>query len=781
MKSTAAPVQDMAPVGGFQQTVKYKRNLPSRGPSGALLLAASVAMIELKREKIWARIQLVPLLMAETDRDTVRRLDSLAAKESQIMKDHPNWAPMDLKAPVPGLDKLGKRSDTAAEPVYHTERYVSPTMVFLPNDNFMSAQWWRGTKVFTSCVHSEKELLQELKNLQAQDMSNAGASLSALFGLLNLHRVMGKRDVVGKINIPGLKTTGADGFLEPFRWEQRLYTIALVHDHSKIMSQVNVMSDVMGGNHTYLISGQFWRINSLRQLLQCIDNCHGLGQPRRHPNVHPYQPICHIEGVSVTIEPHPENETIKTAERLFIYANHTVSRHFPIPETFWPDAFRKENGSLVRFPPRTAHPVIYYSTKDSYYNLLPGFPVDRFSMEQSSMAQELIKRPKGPLRTAMESINLGHVWNSIKLPDITFDITDQSERLAQLASTAYSNIVSSTNVKPTTTNKTKTLTIAENVYDISAENLLVQLNLMREKISGHQNVYNPNMMSKKTQEELDELHTGPIAEMGNYQEAMTRQQILRNPFDGEEDLKEREKSLFGNPYRKTQKATSKKAADEISLAETMNEAEEEGTHQFTNESAALSKTVFKKRRIESSNSRGKIPALCKSSGLVIPNFKDLKWDQLDSFDYSSMCNTLEKEVESMVAEIEETVDTTMDGIEQDVYVDLNAPVLMNESEYGGDSETLHPIPEEDYSMIEGINTPFDWLKTKKDIYTEMTQWPTKPNDDYLFFLKSILQSIKHDSQLEKEVSLWIIDLARSFNRNDIVDHVQSILQQSQSL
>ncbi|KAI8901047.1 GRIM-19 protein-domain-containing protein [Globomyces pollinis-pini] len=165
MKSTAAPVQDMAPVGGFQQTVKYKRNLPSRGPSGALLLAASVAMMsygfystmndnaerrELKREKIWARIQLVPLLMAETDRDTVRRLDSLAAKESQIMKDHPNWAPMDLKAPVPGLDKLGKRSDTAAEPVYHTERYVSPTMVFLPNDNFMSAQWWRGTKVFTS-------------------------------------------------------------------------------------------------------------------------------------------------------------------------------------------------------------------------------------------------------------------------------------------------------------------------------------------------------------------------------------------------------------------------------------------------------------------------------------------------------------------------------------------------------------------------------------------------------------------------------------------------------
>lgn len=46
---------------------------------------------ELKREKAWSRIHLVPLLLAEADRDTYRREQAQYAREKEIMKDVPDW------------------------------------------------------------------------------------------------------------------------------------------------------------------------------------------------------------------------------------------------------------------------------------------------------------------------------------------------------------------------------------------------------------------------------------------------------------------------------------------------------------------------------------------------------------------------------------------------------------------------------------------------------------------------------------------------------------------
>ena len=39
------------------------------------------------REKTWSRLHLVPLLMAEGDRDTYRRTSAALAREKEIMKD----------------------------------------------------------------------------------------------------------------------------------------------------------------------------------------------------------------------------------------------------------------------------------------------------------------------------------------------------------------------------------------------------------------------------------------------------------------------------------------------------------------------------------------------------------------------------------------------------------------------------------------------------------------------------------------------------------------------
>jgi hypothetical protein len=46
---------------------------------------------ELEREKIWARIHLVPLLLAEGDRDAFRREHAATARERAIMDGVPGW------------------------------------------------------------------------------------------------------------------------------------------------------------------------------------------------------------------------------------------------------------------------------------------------------------------------------------------------------------------------------------------------------------------------------------------------------------------------------------------------------------------------------------------------------------------------------------------------------------------------------------------------------------------------------------------------------------------
>lgn len=99
--------QDLPPVGGYDP-IQWKRNLPSRGIRPAYFLAGTLMVMgygwyrvvqgiqerrELHREKIWARIYMTPLLVAETDRDSVRRFYADKEREAEIMKDVDGWVP----------------------------------------------------------------------------------------------------------------------------------------------------------------------------------------------------------------------------------------------------------------------------------------------------------------------------------------------------------------------------------------------------------------------------------------------------------------------------------------------------------------------------------------------------------------------------------------------------------------------------------------------------------------------------------------------------------------
>ncbi|PWN94244.1 hypothetical protein FA10DRAFT_274252 [Acaromyces ingoldii] len=116
---------DLPPQGGYEP-IRYKRNLPTRGPGGLAIFGGVLAICaygfyrvgmgnleqrELKREKAWSRIHLVPLLLAEADRDTYRREQAQYAREKEIMKDVPDWE--------------------ARKSVYNTKRYTPQSFVVL--------------------------------------------------------------------------------------------------------------------------------------------------------------------------------------------------------------------------------------------------------------------------------------------------------------------------------------------------------------------------------------------------------------------------------------------------------------------------------------------------------------------------------------------------------------------------------------------------------------------------------------------------------------------------
>ncbi|KAF8204746.1 GRIM-19 [Pholiota molesta] len=95
----------MPPAGGFE-SIKYKRNLPTRGPGAYAILGGVTAICaygfyrlgkgnlerrELQREKMWSRIHLIPLLLAEADRKDYRAQQAVNAVERMIMQDVKGW------------------------------------------------------------------------------------------------------------------------------------------------------------------------------------------------------------------------------------------------------------------------------------------------------------------------------------------------------------------------------------------------------------------------------------------------------------------------------------------------------------------------------------------------------------------------------------------------------------------------------------------------------------------------------------------------------------------
>lgn len=263
--------------------------------------------------------------------------------------------------------------------------------------------------------------MNELKNLQSTGLSSVGEALKSAFDLLNLNRMQSGIDTYGQgrcpfylepsiiilvtdggryshrngidsqlslplnINIPGAKLTK-----EPFRWDQRLFSLILrmpghrgdergegkvPHDDSPLER----MCEVTGGRS--------YRVKSQYVLNQCIESLVQKAQP----------------GVVINFDPvFKEPKDLKDGEmpemifqnmKKMIYVHKIPALkqfptgYWPIPESYWPEV------KMMTLPPRDAHPrikIILIPQDEPQF--VRNFPVDKYELEPSPLTYWILSK-----------------------------------------------------------------------------------------------------------------------------------------------------------------------------------------------------------------------------------------------------------------------------------------------------------------------------------------------------------------------------------------------------
>ncbi|KAJ3154847.1 Integrator complex subunit 6 [Geranomyces michiganensis] len=488
----------------------------------------------------------------------------------------------------------------------------------------------------------DQALLQELKLLQATDMSTAGATFGKMFEYLDLYRRTRNFDTIGRgrypaeaetttifwftdgshfaeknadkftlsneLHIPQLQTPGHELYIEPFRWDQRLFTLWMTQTVPPD-STVPQMSSVM--------RGEWWQIPTLRYLWQCIDNSNA-------------------------------NRAIAPPETIMIYCNKSSTRHFPIPEAYWADNIAPSADGAHGIPPRTAHPTILYTKRDDIYPIPEGFPVDRFSIDQrSELVQELRKqkekiswtfsgpnadigapfgtlkysessktvsmylmpynfpvlfghimelRKRGtassaaqsigeylrsvpiyyrePLHKAFFQINQLHLWPRDVMPIPNAHIETVSTDASRAAKTMMPGIKNEVLARraehrnaalrqkiipgpiPVTSLFQSALDIPRSKLTDAIRDLRAAFVNMVPSSAFNGRPRPPLQPGIQRQSPDDEpRHNRPIGQMGYYAERMAKQQRLRDPLEDEETARQRDRNVFGNPYRQDKKVS----------------------------------------------------------------------------------------------------------------------------------------------------------------------------------------------------------------------------------
>ncbi|XP_015707346.1 integrator complex subunit 6 isoform X2 [Coturnix japonica] len=409
---------------------------------------------------------------------------------------------------------------------------------------------------------------------------------------------------------------GSELTKEPFRWDQRLFALVLrlpgvSSPESEQMAGVPVddsaitpMCEVTGGR-SYCVCSPRMLNQCLESLVQKVQSGVVINFEKAGPDPSPID-----DGqmdISRPFGPQPWHSCHKL---IYVRPNPKTGvpiGHWPVPESFWPD----QNSPTL--PPRTSHPVVKFSCTDCEPMVIDKLPFDKYELEPSPLTQFILERkspqtcwqvyvsnsakyselghPFGYLKasTALNCVNLfvmpynypvllpllddlfkvhkakptlkwlqsfesylktmppyylGPLKKAVRMMGAPNLIADNVEYGLSYSVISYLKKLSQQDLKPQT---------FRNAYDIPRRNLLDQLTRMRS------NLLKSTRKFLKGQDE-DQVHSVPIAQMGNYQEYLKQ---IPSPLRELDPDQPRRLHTFGNPFKLDKKGMMIDEADEF--------------------------------------------------------------------------------------------------------------------------------------------------------------------------------------------------------------------------
>ncbi|KAI5107416.1 integrator complex subunit 6 [Silurus meridionalis] len=269
---------------------------------------------------------------------------------------------------------------------------------------------------------SHATFMTELRNLKALGLTTFGQSLRTAFDLLNLNRLVSGIDNYGQGRNPfflepaiivaitdGSKLTSMSGVQEelhlplmtplpgseltkePFRWDQRLFSLVLrISGHASLEpeqvggvpadpSPVTPMCEVTGGRS--------YSVFSQRMLNQCLESLVQKIHSGVVLNFEKAGPDSPEDGLSEAKSGHqPWHSSHKL---IYVRPNPKTGvpvGHWPIPESFWPD----QNSPTL--PPRMAHPQVQFSCFEAEPIVIDKVPFDKYELEPSPLTRYILER-----------------------------------------------------------------------------------------------------------------------------------------------------------------------------------------------------------------------------------------------------------------------------------------------------------------------------------------------------------------------------------------------------
>ena len=321
-----------------------------------------------------------------------------------------------------------------------TDKYLLVTFDDLPNS----------IKVGWKECQNHGVILNRLKSIRADGLTTFGQALKLSFDILSVNRHLTGIDTYGQGRSPfflepsmivaitdGGKLSnrsavfnelhlpmtnalpGSELTKEPFRWDQRLFSLVLrlpanatkepeqLGSVPSDLSPISLMCEVTGGRS--------YSIKTHKTLLQCLDSL--LQKVQSGVVVHfERDPACDKDVLtkksafpsSVLGEPLGKHSPAYNSDfgDSHVKANdaplwHSLHRmiyvrpnaksglpfgHWPLPESYCPDH------NAPTLPPRNAHPVLRFRTEDVEPVLLQNFPYDKYELEPSPLTQVLLEK-----------------------------------------------------------------------------------------------------------------------------------------------------------------------------------------------------------------------------------------------------------------------------------------------------------------------------------------------------------------------------------------------------